>query len=116
MSSLSFPKTERLLNRKDFVNLNRTGKRYRTDHFTIIIQKNGLGITRLGITASKKIGNSVKRNRVKRRIKEVYRLNKNQFPDQYDIVIIPKRQAVELEFSQIQEELCGIWLDQKGRV
>ena len=113
MKSFSFPKKERLLNRKDFVNLNRSGKRYRTAHFTAIVGKNGLDISRLGITVSKKTGNAVKRNKVKRQIREFYRLHKNHLPKGYDIVIIANRGADGLVFRKITEELGEIILDKK---
>ncbi len=113
MGSFPFPKTNRLLNRKDFVNLNKSGKRYHTAHFTLIFKPNGLGNTRLGITVSKKIGNAVKRNRVKRLIREFFRLHKNLFPQRYDIVIMAKIGAGGLDFWKIKEELGEIILDKK---
>jgi len=116
MTSFSFPKKERLLNRKDFVNLNRSGKRYRTGHFIVIFKKNRLGITRLGITVSKKIGNATKRNRVKRLAREYYRLHKQAFPSGYDIVFIANRNAADLGYWKIKEELSGIIMDKKFRI
>ena len=113
MKLFSFPKNTRLLNRKDFVNLNRLGKRYRTKHFTVIFKENGLGISRLGITVSKKIGNAVKRNKVKRHIREFFRTNKNKFPNDLDIVIIANKGADDLIYWKIQEELGEIILDKK---
>jgi len=113
MGSFTFPKHIRILNRKDFVNLNRLGKRHQTAHFKIIFGKNGLGITRLGITVSKKIGNSVKRNRVKRFIREFYRLHKTYFPQGYDIVIVAKKGVCDLDFWTIKEELGKSILDKR---
>jgi ribonuclease P protein component len=112
MKSFSLPKKERLLNRKEFVNLNRLGKRYRTKHFTVILRENGLDISRIGITVRKKIGNAVKRNRVKRRIREIFRLNKSRIPEGYDIVIIANDGADDLGFRKIKDELGEIILDQ----
>jgi len=105
MGSFSLPKCERILNRNDFVNLNRLGKRQQTAHFTIIFMKNDLGITRLGITVSRKVGNAVRRNKLKRRIREFYRLHKSYFPRGFDIVIAAKRGAVDMGFFKIKEEL-----------
>ena len=111
MKSFILPKDERLLNRKDFVNLNRLGKRYPTKNFTVILKENGLEISRLGITVSKKIGNAVTRNRVKRLIREFYRLNKQYVPKGIDIVIIAKKGAKGLVFWKIRNELGEIILD-----
>ena len=108
MKSFSFPKDERLLNRKDFVNLNRSGKRYRTEHFTVLFKKNGLTITRLGITVSKRIGNAVRRNRIKRLIREFFRLNKESFRKGCDVIVIANRGAHDLVFRDIKKELGNI--------
>ena len=112
MKSFSFPKNERLLNRKDFVNLNRSGKRHRTGHFIVLSKKNGLVITRLGITVNKRIGNAVKRNRIKRLIREFFRLNKESFQEGCDVIVIANRGAHELLFKDIEKELgsINIWL------
>ena len=116
MKYFTFPKRKRLLNRKDFVNLNRLGKRYRTKHFTIIFKENELSISRLGITVSKKIGNAVKRNKVKRLVREFFRLNKRCCPKGYDIVIIANNGADGLFFKKIKEELGEIILDKKSHL
>jgi len=113
MKSLLFPKNERLLNRKDFVNLNRLGKRYRTEHFTVIFKENGLGISRLGITVSKKIGKAVKRNKVKRLLREFFRLNKKRFPKGFDVIVVANKGADGLIFWKIQEELGEIALNEQ---
>jgi len=108
MKSFSFPKNERLLNRKDFVNLNRSGKRHRTEHFTVLLKENRLTITRLGITVSKRIGNAVRRNRIKRLIREFFRLNKGSSQKGCDVVIIANRGAHELFLKDVEKELGNI--------
>ncbi|UCF56066.1 MAG: ribonuclease P protein component, partial [Deltaproteobacteria bacterium] len=113
MVPFTFSKNERLLKRKDFVNLNQLGKRCHTAHFTVILKKNGLGITRLGIIASKKVGNSVQRNKIKRLIREFFRLHKTYFPKGHDIVIAAKKGAYGLNFWKVKEELGEIILDKK---
>lgn len=105
MKSFAFPKCERLLNRKDFVNLNLSGKRFKAGHFTVLTKENGLMITRLGITASKRIGNAARRNRIKRLIREFFRLNKASLPNGYDIIIIAGRGTHGLGLRDIEEEL-----------
>ena len=103
------------MNHEDFVNVNRLGERYHTAHFKFAFKENGLGITRLGITVSKKIGNAVKRNRVKRLIREFFRLYKAFFPNSYDVVLAAKKGAYGLEFWKIREELGEILLGKKFR-
>lgn len=116
MASYSFPKIRRLLNRKDFVNLNRTGNRYQTTHFTALLRQNRLGITRLGITVNRKMGNAVQRNRIKRLIREFFRLHESFFPQGYDMVIVAKQGASDLDFWEIKEELGEFILDKKLRI
>lgn len=111
MRQNSFPKRERLLNRRDFVNLNRLGKRSHTKHFLLILKENHTGIRRFGITVTKKTGNAVRRNRVKRLLREYYRLNKNSFSIGYDFVIIGKKNSFLLNYADIKEELGEIILD-----
>jgi len=113
MGSFSFPKGLKILNRADYVNANRSGKRIHSRHFTVILRQNGLGITRLGVIVSKKTGNAVKRNRVKRLIRELFRLNKSRFPQGYDIVFAAKKGASYLDLRKIEEEIGEIIFDKK---
>jgi len=103
--AFSFPRSERLLRRTEFVNVNRSGKRRHMRHFIAISGKNELGTTRLGVTASRKVGNAVKRNRAKRLIREFYRLHKARFPKGFDIVVIAKKGAGYLNYHEAEKEL-----------
>jgi len=105
MGNYSFLKNERLLKRSEFVNLNRSGKRSHSPHFVIIFKENGLGITRLGVTVTKRTGCAVKRNRIKRLLREYFRLHKAHFPQGYDVVIAAKKDANKLDFWDLQREL-----------
>ncbi|MFC1883549.1 ribonuclease P protein component [Thermodesulfobacteriota bacterium] len=113
MESLRLPKNERLLKRADFVNLNRSGKRHYTHHFIVIYKNNGLGFARLGVTVGKKIGNAVKRNRIKRLIREYFRLNKSSFPKGFDFAIIARRDASYLDIEKIKDELGSAIFNKK---
>jgi len=113
MEPFSFQKKERLLNRADFVNVNRSGQRHHTKHFIVILTQNGLGSNRLGITVSKKTGSAVKRNRVKRLIREFFRLNKLYFPQGYDILIVAKKDASNCDLRKTKEELGEIIFDKR---
>lgn len=113
MGSLSFSKKRRILNHTEFVKLNRWGKRFHSENFTVIVKQNGLGMTRLGVTASKRTGNAVKRNRIKRLIREFFRLNQSHFPQGYDIVIAAKKGASYLDLWKTKEELGEILFSRK---
>jgi ribonuclease P protein component len=108
MPAFAFSKIERVLDRKDFVNLNRSGRRHRTQHFTVFVAKNGLSRTRLGITVSKKVGGAVTRNRLKRFVREVFRLHKGLFPAGCDIVVSARESAGKLDFRKVKEELLEL--------
>ncbi|RLF56440.1 MAG: ribonuclease P protein component [Thermoplasmata archaeon] len=73
-----------------------------------MLKENGLGITRLGITATKRTGCAAKRNRIKRLVREYFRLNKARFPQGYDVVIAAKKDANKLDFWDLQRELDHI--------
>ena len=77
-----------------------------TPHFLLLWKvKDGCG-TRVGFTVSKKVGNAVVRNSIKRRLREFYRQNKSRFM-QADINIIAKKGAEVLDFHQISIELAA---------
>jgi ribonuclease P protein component len=71
-------------------------------------RKNRTGTNRVGITVSKKLGKAVVRNRVRRRLREVYRLNEEQFLPGYDIVIVARSRAVDVSFQKLTESLLTL--------
>ncbi|HBO83981.1 MAG: ribonuclease P protein component [Deltaproteobacteria bacterium GWC2_42_11] len=87
MKPCSFTKKERLLKKQDFIEAVSKGRRFRTKNFTIFIKQNDRGIKRLGLSVSRKVGTAVKRNRIKRLIREFFRQNKEMFPASSDISI-----------------------------
>ena len=110
MGSFSFSQEERILKRAEFIDLNLHGTRYYTKNFVVILKQNRRDITRLGITVSKRVGNSVKRNRIKRSIREFFRLSKQQIPKGYDIMIVALKESDKSDFLKVQEELGDLLL------
>src|ERR1039457_4312340 len=100
LSLHSFPKCERLLKRNEFLQLSSSGRKIHTKHFIIILGDAGSSLTRIGITASRKTGNAIARNRCKRLIREFYRRNKGLFIAS-DYNIIAKPGAAQLEFLDL---------------
>ena len=64
---------------------------------------NRLGINRIGITVSKKLGHAVVRNRVRRRLREVYRLNEAQFTPGWDIVVVARSRCISADFASLTQ-------------
>ena len=71
-------------------------------------RKNRTDTNRVGITVSKKLGKAVVRNRVRRRIREAYRLNEQKFLPGWDIVIVARSRAVEVSFRKLTESLLAL--------
>ena len=64
-------------------------------------RKNGTNTNRVGITVSKKLGHAVVRNRVRRRLRDVYRLNEDKFQSGWDLVVVARSKAVTAEFQKL---------------
>lgn len=64
-------------------------------------RRNRTGTNRVGITVSKKLGKAHVRNRVRRRFREVYRLNEDKFLPGWDIVLVARAKAIEADFSAL---------------
>lgn len=99
-----FRKAERLSKRPEFLNARRNGWRQEGRRVVIYVVANDLGHCRLGVTVSRRVGNAVVRNRWKRRLREIFRRNKHQFGDSYDVVIIAKPGG-DISFHQIKDDV-----------
>jgi ribonuclease P protein component len=78
-------KNERLTAPADFARCHRHGARLRTKYFTVYAYHRGGSIVRLGLAVGKAVGNAVVRNRVKRRLRELFRCHKGLVPEGYDL-------------------------------
>ena len=74
------------------------GNRY----LVVYCRRNGLKCNRLGLTVSTKLGKAVVRNRMRRRLREVYRLHEATLHAGFDIVVVARSAAVEADFSKLQ--------------
>ena len=77
-------------------------------YFVLYARRNRLNLNRVGITVSKKLGHAVVRNRTRRRIREIYRLNEALFTPGWDIVIVARSRTVEGNFSKMTEALLSL--------
>ena len=74
---------------------------YANGHLVLYARKNHSQHNRVGITVSKKLGCAVVRNRVRRRLREVYRLNEDRFTPGWDIVIVARCRCIDAEFGKL---------------
>lgn len=79
---------------------------YRTNGYAdscmvLYARRNREGLNRVGITVSKKLGHAVVRNRVRRRLREVYRLNESRFAPGWDIVVVARTKAIHVPFQKL---------------
>lgn len=102
--SQTLEKFRRLRRSSDYDRAWREGTRYHTAHFVVIVRP-GQDFSRLGLTISRKVGNAVCRNRLKRWVRDLFRKNHQQFRFVADISIIAKRQAGHLSHLQMDQEL-----------
>ncbi|MDD9934542.1 MAG: ribonuclease P protein component [Myxococcales bacterium] len=100
-----FPRSHRILTRRDFLRVQQTGKRVHTPHFVIIVLP--APRKRLGITVTKRVAGAVGRNRIRRCLREVYRRNGELFPEGCDVVVIARSGAGELGYRSMLEEMQG---------
>ncbi len=101
-------KTVSITQNHEFRSLYYKGGSRATGLLVLYFKKNRYGRNRLGITVSKKVGNAVMRNRVRRLIKENYRLLELQIKDGYDIVIVARNRMAEADFHQTEAALRGL--------
>jgi len=108
MKRYSLGKEERVLNPSEFKKALQGGRKQLTEHFKVFIYPNRLERQRLGLTTSRRVGTAVKRNHIKRLLREFFRLHKTCFPPSSDIVFIAKPGADTLDYSHLREELKHI--------
>lgn len=95
--------TEILNNNRDFLALYRKGKFTASKNIVIYVRKNNLPFNRLGITAGKKIGNAVHRNRAKRLIRQAYCENELAMPVGIDIVIVARASLCSVKSTELSQ-------------
>lgn len=108
MQRYTFPKTEHLLKRWEFQRIFSENKKYTGRYLTLHTLLNQPN-RKVGILVSRKIGIAVKRNRIKRLIREAYRLNKHLLPNNIHLIITPRHDISKLTYKDIEEDLLEIY-------
>lgn len=101
-----YPKAVRIRRRREFLALQREGRRRHTAAFVVLTRPGASPTWRLGVTVSSRVGNAVVRNRVKRLVREFFRQRRADLPGVSDVVVIAKPGAPSLTYAQAALELA----------
>ena len=93
----------------EFRRLYNKGKSAASQYCVVYCRRNGLEENRLGITVSTKMGGAVQRNRIRRRLREIYRLNEHKFYVGYDIVIVSRVRSRYAEFYELESSVLRLF-------
>jgi len=115
MKAQSYRRAEKVTNKSSYRTIYEQGVRRSSRFFTAIACGNPKGGKRLGITVTKKTGNAVFRNRMKRLIREFFRRNKDLFPTGHDVVVMAKKNTPPLTYQETCRELTELFNRKTGR-
>ena len=99
---MKYKDAESLKKNRDFQLVYKTGTSYVNKYLVMYARENQLGKNRIGISVSKKVGNSVVRHRLCRLVRESYRLHEDVFRRGFDIVVVARVSAKERTFREIE--------------
>ncbi|MGJ8692908.1 MAG: ribonuclease P protein component [Thalassotalea sp.] len=109
MVTYEFNRESRLLTPGHFQNVFKNATRFSSKHFTILITPNNDGNNRLGLAiAKKRVKLAVQRNRIKRLVRENFRLNQDKIPN-IDMVVMVKSGIDDLDNQEINQQIASIW-------
>ena len=108
----SLSTAERIRRRVDFQEVYSRGMRLQGRYMTLFILPNRLGVSRLGVAATRKLGGAVQRNRAKRLVREIFRRNKPG--SGLDVVVAPRRELLDAPLTSLEVDYKAI-LRRRGR-
>jgi ribonuclease P protein component len=100
--------SESLKKNHQFQNVYQNGKSYANKYLVMYVLENSSDINRIGISVSKKVGNSIVRHRITRLVRESYRLHENIFNSGLDIVIIARPGAATVGYKEVESALLHL--------
>ena len=109
MKEFALKKFERIRRSVEFEEIFKKGEKRHTENFLVILHPNQQKLRRLGIVVGKKAGTAVERNRIKRLVREFFRLNKAHFPESVDLLFVAKRKPEKLSYADVAGELKVIF-------
>lgn len=105
---MRYPHSESLKKNRDFQLLYKEGKSRANRYLVLYVKENGLEKNRLGVSVSKKVGNSIVRHRITRLIRESYRLHEDMFNSGLDMVVIARVSAKDRSMREIESALLHL--------
>ncbi len=84
------------------------GVRWSTRHLRAVVHEAGREESRLGLAVSRKVGNAVVRNKLKRRLREIFRCEKGASPCHRDMILIPRPGCSDLDFQSLKEQVVDL--------
>jgi ribonuclease P protein component len=100
--------TEGLKSNSDFSKVYKEGRSKANRYLVVYVRENGTDNNRLGVSISKKVGNSVYRHYFKRCVKESYRLHEKMFNSGLDIVVLARQGAKDIKYSDIESAMMHL--------
>ena len=100
--------SESLKSNRDFRRLYAKGKSAVSPQLVLYCRDNGRPCNRLGITVGGKLGKAVRRNRVRRRLREIYRLNEEKFKRGRDMVVVARVRSVEAGYGELEQSFLAL--------
>ena len=100
--------TTSLKRNHEFKRLYNKGKSAASQYAVVYCRRNGKKDNRLGVTVSTKLGGAVIRNRIRRRLKEIYRINEEKLVSGYDIVVVARMKARYSGFHELESSVLSL--------
>ena len=101
-------KSESLKKNSDFRLIYRNGKSKANRFVVVYYMRKDSGPNRLGISVSKKVGNSVVRHHLTRLVREIYRKHEPSFVDGLDLIVVMRPRAKEIDFFTLERAICSL--------
>jgi ribonuclease P protein component len=98
----------RLAHKAEFDAVYREGRRRSSREFAIFVRANGLPVSRFGWSIKKALGTAVRRNRIRRRLREIVRLHRREIAGGWDVVIHPRASVATADFAALTAELMKL--------
>jgi len=105
VSELSLPAEYRLSGSKAFQAVHAEGRRYGGRYLAVKVRRNGTALTRIGLAVRRGKDGAVGRNRIKRRLREAFRIMRSELPEGLDVVCMPTRQTGTVQLAALCTEL-----------